>query len=209
MNKIIWGFISIALLLVVLYFGYSTIRTLNGNPLNMSKAEELAVEYIKQEYPNENLLIGEGTYAKNYDNFYYKVEGSAGVVNELVIQDRLKTIEDTNLSKELNTKVRNYLPDESSLSIQVNEVNGTVNFTTDDFYRKDTIWITLSGEDVTNEEIASLGKGITNWSEINGLSLNKLIIDFTNLTSNESFRLSVSHSKLESQDYVTMIEKIG
>lgn len=208
MKKNIVGLVSLILIVVVLYFGYTTIRTLNGNPLDMPKAEKLADEYIKQTYPNDNLIIGEGTYEKNYGNYTFDVKETSGSkVNEIVIQEGLKTIEDTNLTRELNEKVEQYTSN-SNLSIEKMEVNGTVFFISDNLEKRDDIWITFYGNDLTNEEVANFGKSITNWSKENELSLNKLIIDFTNLTSNENFRLSVNNKKLDNQDFVKLIEKI-
>ncbi|MBM7661325.1 hypothetical protein JOC85_002097 [Bacillus mesophilus] len=208
MKKIMVGLVSLLLIVVVLYFGYTTIKTLNGNPSAMPKAEKLAGEYIKQTYPNENLIIGKGTYEKNYGNYTFDVKGTSGSkVNELVIQEGLKTIEDTNLTRELIEKVEQYTSS-SNLSIEKMEINGTVFFISDNFEKKDNIWITFSGDELTIEKVANFGKSITNWSKKNELSLNKLIIDFTNLTSNENFRLSVDNKKLDNLDFVKLIEKI-
>lgn len=168
----------------------------------------MADAYIKHTYPNDNLDIGEGIYAKNYGNYNFDVKGTSGSkVNELVIQEGLKTIEDTNLTRELNEKVEQYISN-SNLSIEKMEVNGTVFFISDNFERKNDIWITFSGDDLTNEKVANFGKSINKWSKESGLSLNKIIIDFTNLTTNKSFRLSVDNKKLDNQDFVKLIEKI-
>lgn len=208
MKKILVGFLSLVLILV-LYFGYSTIRTLNGNPLSMPKAKKLADEYINQAYPNNKLIISDGTYNIKFGNYYFDIKGSSGNtnVNELVIQEGLKTIEDTNKTKELNEKVKQYISANSNLSIEKMEVNGTVFFTSDNFKKNDNIWIGFSGENLTNEKIASFGKSIINWSKENRLSLNRLTIDFTDLTSNKSFRLSIENNKLDEQDIAKMIKK--
>ncbi|WP_456238449.1 YfjL-like protein [Paenibacillus swuensis] len=196
------------LILAVLYLGYSTIRTLNGNPLSMPKAKKIANEYLNQAYPDNKLIISDGTYNIKFGNYYFDIKGSSDTnVNELVIQEGLKTIEDTNKTKELNEKVKQYITANSNLSFEKMEVNGTVFFTSDNFKRNDNIWIGLSGEDLTNEKIANFGKSIMNWSKENGLSLNRLTIDFTNLTFNESFRLTLEDNKLDEQDIVNMIKK--
>ncbi|MFC4102383.1 hypothetical protein [Paenibacillus xanthanilyticus] len=95
----------------------------------------------------------------------------------------------------------------SNLSFEKMEVNGTVFFTADNFKKNDNIWIGCSGDDLTNEKIANFGKSIINWSNENRLSLNRLTIDFTNLSSNESFRLSLENNKIDEQDIVKMIKK--
>ncbi|MGM0882417.1 MAG: hypothetical protein ACQEXQ_15420 [Bacillota bacterium] len=124
-----------------------------------------------------------------------------------MIQEGFKTIEDTNLTKELIEKVKQYISANSNLSIEKMDVNGTVFFTSENFYKNDDIWISFSGEDLTKDKIANFGKNVVHWGKENGLSLNKLIIDFTNLTSNERFRLSFDKSILDEQDFIKMIEK--
>ncbi|MBU9712755.1 hypothetical protein [Evansella tamaricis] len=206
MKKMVIGFVSIVLLVVVLYLGYSTISTLNGEPLAMHKAEKLGNEYIKQRYFNENLIISDGEYAKNFGNYNFNVTTIAGKkVNELVIQEGLETIEDTNLTRDLNEKVKQYISN-SNLSVDKMEVNGTVFFTADNLNRNDTIWITFAGEDLSTEKVAKFGKDITIWSKETGLSLNKLIIDFTNLSTNKSSRLYVDDNQIESQDFLEFID---
>nr|WP_197479961.1 hypothetical protein [Paenibacillus swuensis] len=174
----------------------------------MPKAKKIANEYLNQAYPDNKLIISDGTYNIKFGNYYFDIKGSSDTnVNELVIQEGLKTIEDTNKTKELNEKVKQYITANSNLSFEKMEVNGTVFFTSDNFKRNDNIWIGLSGEDLTNEKIANFGKSIMNWSKENGLSLNRLTIDFTNLTFNESFRLTLEDNKLDEQDIVNMIKK--
>jgi hypothetical protein len=207
MKKILVGLVSFVLIVIILYFGYSTIRTLSGNPIAMSKAEKLALEFIKHTYPNDDFVIGEGAYMKSYGNYNFEVLGTSGAkVNELVIQEGLKTIEDTSLTRELNAKVEQFIAN-SSLPIEQLEVNGTVYFISKNFNKKDDVWITFSGTDLTNEKVAKFGKNITIWGKENGFSLNELIVDFTNLTTNESYRLTVTDKEFDKQNFESLIVK--
>lgn len=59
--KKLWIGLAAALAIAVLIYGYSAIRTLNGNPLSMPKARSIAGDYLKHAYPGEDLRIGSST----------------------------------------------------------------------------------------------------------------------------------------------------
>ncbi|MDZ5473105.1 hypothetical protein SM124_15405 [Bacillus sp. 31A1R] len=196
--------LSICILLIGLYYGYSTIRTLNGNPIAMPRAKNLVIEYINLAYPNDDFQIGKGTYAVTYGNYYFDVEDSKGIkVNELLVPKNLTLIEDTMQTDALNEKVADYLA--THTTIETIEVNGTVSFAKE-MNKSETIWVTVSGNNLSKEKLADFGQSIYEWSKNHAPSLNKLIVDATNVSNNESYRLSLDKKQLTESNYIKFIE---
>jgi hypothetical protein len=189
--------------------GYSAIRTLNGNPLSMPKAQKVANKYLNQAYPDNNFKIDNGVYETSFGRYLFDVKDSSGrQVNQLIVRKGLEKIEDTNLTKDLNEKVKNYISSKSNLSFNKIDVNGTVFFSTkNDFKRLDHLWIWLSDDELTTVKLANFGKSIIDWSKENELSASELTIDYDNLTSHKSYRLSVDKNQLNEHDYLKLISR--
>jgi hypothetical protein len=199
--------LSILILISILFVGYSGIRTLNDNPLSMPKAQKIAKKYLNKAYPDNHFIINTGVYETTFSRYLFDIEDFNGSkVNQLILRKGLEKIEDTNLTKDLNAKVKSYISSKSNLSFKTIDVNGTVFFSTEkNFKRLDDLWIMLSGNELTTVKLGNFGKSIINWSKENGLSVNKLTIDYDNLTSHKSYRLAIDKNQLGEHDYAKLI----